>query len=830
MGRAEVARQLGLKEGTAASRLAEARKRLQRRLAARGISLAAVLGAAAVWPGGGKAAMPAVLAGATARAACGYAAGGPAAGASARAVALAEGVRKALLAGRLLTGALVLLAAGLAAGGLVAGQRTAVPPAASPPDTAKADPAPAKAAVPAGETFTYAGRVLGPDGKPLARAKVSVSGLTPGVIEFRERTITGSDGTFRFTLRRDEFGDKGVVPPGRSPPERYVIVGATAPGCGAACDGAGNPEDREKLTIWLPAEEVVHGRVVSLEGKPVAGVHVNAYIHSSRADKDHRPLPYDAPDKAGRFWGNVLPYDVECNEGVTGKDGRVTLRGLGRGWLYDLSLSGPTIVHVRARLVARPQKPDVVGGAGVYVQNRPFPPEVPLYGSTFTHVAPPCKPIRGTVREKGSGKPVAGIEVGRAWARDDDPAVWATTDKEGRYKLIGLPAGVHTLKVQPAQGMPYLATEFRVTADQPGLAPVTFDFQFERQPAVTGRVIDRATGKPIRGWVEYRPMAGNPSLKVHSFLAEPRWANHPPSTATDKDGRFLLPVLRGPGVLLVRAESDYLPAALEKADRVADATDPELIDCRPYPAWPGEFHAYRLIDVQPDKDADVVIALAPGRARPLVLEFPDGKDYETTVLGLKPPVGDRGEAYAPGKTPIVGLTDGEARRLFMTTQDGRFAAAAVVDGTKAGPVRVKLQPTGAITGRVVDGNGKPLVGVSLQVLFEDGPGRPGVFAHTDFAQRLLTPAEKKRSARTRGFLLDKFDYVTSPEKTDDHGRFRLTGVLPGVAFDLRVQLLGPPDAKGPRLIAGMVAVARTSVKPGETLDLGDLRALAPAGK
>jgi hypothetical protein len=689
---------------------------------------------------------------------------------------------------------------------------------------------PEKPVDPARETFTYAGRVLGPDGKPLTGAKVHIAGLTPGVTEFRERAVSGPDGTFRFRVRRDEFGDKGVVPPGRSPPERYVDIGATADGCGAACVAAGKPQEREGLTLWLPAEEVVKGRVIDLEGKPVAGVSVSASIRSFATDKDHKPLPYDAPSKAGQWGGNVLPFDKDRNAAVTDKDGRFTLRGLGRGWLYDLFISGPTVVHARAELVARPQEPSVVPAAGIGDPKRPGP-QLTLYGSTVDYVAAPCKPILGVVRDKGSGKPLAGFEVVRPWTRDDDPQAQATTDKDGRYKLTGLPRGVHTLQVQPPPNTPYLTTEVRVGADRPGIEPVTFDISLERQPAVTGRVTDRATGKPVRAWVEYRPLAENPSLKTNPFLAEPRWRNHPPAAGTDPEGRFMLPVLRGPGVLLVRAETDYLPARLEKADRaagVADAADSELIDCRPLLAWPGEFHAYRLIDVRGGKDADVAITLAPGVARPLVVEFPDGKARDTTVLGLKPGA-IYSDPFYPGRSAVAALAAGETRRLFLLTHDNQFAAAAVVRGKETGPVTVKLKPTGTVVGRVVDGGGKPVEGVGFQMFFDDGPGSPGVFVHGMSAVRALTETEIKRTPRTKGYYESGFRYSTA-EKTDAQGRFRLAGMLADVPFDLKVQLVAPPNAKGQRFLTAVVTIARPTVKPGETLDLGDLRAVAPPKK
>jgi RNA polymerase sigma factor (sigma-70 family) len=826
----QAARELGWPKSSLASRLTRARGVLCRRLARRGFALSAAAMAAGL-VGRAAAAVPALLTINTVKGAALVAAGKSAAGAmSSQAIALGEQSMKGTLGfkGKVL---LALLAAGLAVAGLLASHQA--PPAEKPPAAAgepdKPRPGPDKPAAAAQDTFTYSGRVLDPEGKPLAGAKIYISGLRPGVIEFRERTTSGADGQFRFTVRRDEFGDKGVVPPGRSPPERYVFIGATAENCGAACVSGGKPEEREELTLWLPAEEVVRGRIIDLEGKPVAGVSVSAYIQGSRTDKNHKPLPYDAPDEAGQYHGNVLPYEENRNDAVSDKDGKFTLRGLGRDWLYDLTVTGPTIVSAKAVLVTRQQKTTVRAASGIGDPNRPDP-QVPLYGSTFTHVAPPCKPIVGVVRDKASGKPLAGFEVGRPWTRDDDPVAWATTDKDGKYKLLGLPPGVHPLKVRPPRQAPYLEAEVKVTADGPGFEPVTFDVRLERRPAVAGRVIDRATGKPVQAWIEYRPMADNPNLKDDPLLAEPRWGNHPPSAGTDKEGRFLLPVLRGPGVLLVDADSEYLPARLDKADRVpgvSDKADPELIDCRPHPAWPGDFHAYRLIDVQQGKDAEVEIGLTRGGSRPLVVEFPDGKTHDTAVLGLKPRGRDYGEQLYGGKGTVAGLAEDETRRLFLSTQDGKFAAAVEVSGKETGPVTVKLKPTGTITGRLVDGSGKPIEGVSFQTLFDDGAGRPGVYVHAGFMARLSTQAETDRHWRTKGYGEDKVEYVTSSDKTDGQGRFRLTGILPDTAFDLRGQLVSPPNPKGQRLIEAMVKVARPTVKPGETLDLGELRAVAP---
>ncbi len=134
--RAEVARQLAVPEGTVWSRLAQARKRLQGRLARRGIDLGAVLAVATVVEGTGRAALPALLVTSTVRAVSASAAGAAGLGISAEVTVLVQGALKSMAAMKATIGLAILLlasAVGAGVGALVQPKPVQEPPAENRP-------------------------------------------------------------------------------------------------------------------------------------------------------------------------------------------------------------------------------------------------------------------------------------------------------------------------------------------------------------------------------------------------------------------------------------------------------------------------------------------------------------------------------------------------------------------------------------------------------------------------------------------------------------------------------------------------------------------------
>jgi RNA polymerase sigma factor (sigma-70 family) len=777
----EAARQLGWSKGTLRGRLDRGREHLRRRLTRRGVTLAAALaalGLARKAPAARAALVEAVVRAAVLPAADGAA---PAA-VSARAAALADGVSRALPAAKVKGVPALLLVATLAAGALAhhvfaapkegPPARAAQPPAEEPPQ------APA-AADEKGKTVDVSGRVLDPDGRPFAGATVRLvaHGLARGE-PVRADARSAADGSFRLSV-----GRQATQAADGDPLWRTAVI-ATAEGYGAAVSQGEEPAPSGDLTLRLVRDDVpVRGRVLDLEGKPLAGVTVRVDSLGIPAAGDLTPWlealranPQDAAPVVARFLEEVSFAEAPgpFPDVITDAEGRFQLRGVGRERTAELTLRGPTIAVSRIGVRTRPGKPIV---ATLFARN-PEGPRLTSYGATFEHVAAPTRPIVGTVRDKDTGKPLAGVTVGsQKFAGIElygDSSARAVTDKDGRYRLVGMPKGKgNMVKAAPAPGQPYLQAE-REVEDGPGLEPVTVDFALKRGVLVKGRVLDKVTGQPVISHVLYVVFEDNPHHKdVPHFTTEDY-------LDTPVDGSFQLVAFPGRGLLAARGWNDHYRLSVG-ADRI-EGKDPQgFFRTAPFLLEPNTMNRY--IELNPAAGTESVtcdVLLDPGRMPRGTVVGPDGKPLAgAQAFGLTAYGQSRNWTRAPlpaADFTVYGLDNGQGREVLFSHPEKGLAGVLQVRGDDRGPLTAKLEPCGAVTGRLVTADGKPRAGVLLHV--------PGWLLSTDNLQ------------------------------TDRDGRFRVEGLVPGVAYTLEIIQNGNP--------VGQVFTGLT-LKAGETRDLGNVK-------
>ncbi|HTU88775.1 MAG TPA: sigma-70 family RNA polymerase sigma factor [Gemmataceae bacterium] len=443
MSRSEAAQQLGWKEGTVSGRLAEARKRLQARLERRGFTLAAALCASAVGAGT-EAAAPPLLLRTTIEAALRIAAGQATKGVvSAPVAALVEGATRALFLSKVKLMGLVLAAAGLvaAAAGSHLHRVLAIPvegaPATLPTMPAADKPAEKKPTKTAKKDnkIVVQGRVLDPDGKPLAGAQLFF--LPTGDEDEAPKTPpdeakSEADGRFHFAVERSQLVHGRWL---AATAKGYALDWIDADKLGA-----------NEITLRLAKDMPITGRILSLEGRPVKDASVLVEEVAAPPEGDLSPVLKTIQNDGNNVFAHPLRG---CSVGKhcrflpvmkTDEQGRIRLTGLGKERVIVLRLEGPTIEHQVLYVLTRSKlnvkelvksAPDRMGG----LMRLPA-----IYGPNFEHLAGPTKPITGIVRDRATGKPLADIHI-----NGSVPGAWwenyvhVKTDKDGRYRIIGLP-------------------------------------------------------------------------------------------------------------------------------------------------------------------------------------------------------------------------------------------------------------------------------------------------------------------------------------------------------------------------------------------------------
>jgi RNA polymerase sigma factor (sigma-70 family) len=552
--RDEAAARLSVPAATLKIRLERGRKRLGAALSKRGCALGiGLLALAATSPAG---ASPSRLVASVLAAGSGSC---PAAVA-----ALAKGVTvNGLMTKSLL---LVLALAGTAALGIglgavslsVAGQQPtpARPAQSESPAAMKDKPKAQRKAGPSAQVkqeadnpVPVAGQVVGPDGQPVAGANLTV--INDALAAPAPQRQTGPDGRFAFRLPR---------PPQRGP---WHVV-ASAPGHGVdwvAVSAA------PQLTLRLVPDLPIAGRVIDLQGKPVAGATVAVdNIHTG---------PLGAFDELLKNWKKSAREQGETadkldrslwNRGALGKafhattatDGTFTLAGFGKDRVVTLLVTGSGIADTYAAVATR---------TGFDPRGAPRTP-LHLYPPSFTLTAAPDKPVTGVVLDATSKAPLAGVRVTGTALIDDLPQgrynfhAWptpaTTTDQAGRFTLRGMAkARAYILVADPEEGTEHLH-RFAQVPDTFGFAAIPTTIELPRGVVVTGRVTDARTGAGVPCRVFYRPLEKNelggrfPGYDPPDLPAP--W-HRGRDLFTDADGRYKLTVMPGAGVVHIQANN-----------------------------------------------------------------------------------------------------------------------------------------------------------------------------------------------------------------------------------------------------------------------------------
>jgi beta-lactamase regulating signal transducer with metallopeptidase domain len=619
------------------------------------------------------------------------------------------------------------------------------------------------------------GTVLRPDGKPAAGVKVLALRRVWSP-RFKHlpiaTTMTAPDGSFEIRVPKLPYDGRGTT---------FAMIAAVAEGFGTQCVYLRGAPPKPLVLKLLP-QFPIHGRVIDVAGKPVAGVRVQLREAQMPSIGENLDAWFTAAkmDLASAYQ-NLRPwlpgYDEENQPPIRAdRDGRFTLLGIGPERLVTLELSGDGIASAEIGVVTRAMVP---------FSRARVPSPLQVFGSDFTYQAQPTRPVVGTVRDAVTGQPLRGVGV----ELQERNFVRTETDAEGKFRLVGMPTTPvladtkqNHISFEPTLDQPYFAmlqVEIPQT-NETELEPVTLEIKLRRGLWITGRVTDKVTGKPVEAHVEYLPCATNPSVSKAEYR-KMALSNSGERYQTKPDGTYRALGLPGRGILAARG----WPFVYRKG--VGASAIPGIAKNGNLPTLnSGNINYYdSLKEVDPPVGTQSItcdLALDPSGSVRLTLVDAAGKPVENFMYLCSSPFHSGGR---PKSTFEVGAISPKESRTYLIWQaKQKLAKLFTLDYGEKAPsaLTITLVPSATIKGRIVDVAGRPVKNM------------------------LVVP-----SAMRNGKMLMSLNTLLTAT-TDEDGRFACPNL--GVGSDgYRIDATSPEEEEA--TIAEKVQIAA-----GNTIDLG----------
>jgi hypothetical protein len=623
--------------------------------------------------------------------------------------------------------------------------------------------------------MTVIGRVLDPDGKPVKGAAVDLVTRPRKVWDFAYETAfatlgqgkTDGDGRFRLDAPRT-----------RSAEFFEVLAFGTAPGFGLGWADLNPDSGQPGADLQLRRERLIRIKLVDVRGMPAAGVEV--CVRSVGV-----PRGMGRPNESGEFDGVTLwetpPGAIRAWPGpaTTDEQGKLVLSGIGR----DLAVS----LSVRDQRFAR--------------QIMNIPTETLAGSKEITLALRPAQIIEGRVLAADTLKPIPSAVVSAA-TRVSVASYVVTrfhADAEGRFQINPFAGDEFRLSAFPTNGAPYLIPEETLNWVK-GAVKADHDIKLPRGIPIRGKVTEKGTGRPLAGSsIQFIPLP-----RKNNVLSG--WQA---IVASGDDGSYQIAVPPGKGHLLIFGPTPEYVLEEIGGNRVIN-DKPGGLRYRSHAIIAYEFKAG-------DQPAPVNVSLRPGVTLKGRIEGPDGQTvtevFVLTTLRIEP-----GSPYWRNPNPIPvrdgrfelhGLAPEATTRVSILDADQKWGASVDLSGKQAGEdLNIRLQPCGQATARFVGPDGKPVAKLRPHFEFVATPGP------SRYSRKKQDEAELTADTESMGNL-DRKHYWNGP-LTDALGRATLPVLIPGAMYRiLDFSTVGVKD-KGAQIRKDF------TVKPGETLDLGDI--------